>query len=164
MAKEEEEKRLLEEDDIHPNHHQTAKNSVLKEVDEATVELDALDAKRASSPRTNNPSQENDDHQQQQHNQPPTATQNNDIKLNITTPPPPTQQASITKKIVAVLFWILFSALTLILNKLLFSVLSFPYPITLTMVHTIVCSILAFLVTCVFQWIPMVKQDKVRSI
>eukprot|EP01112_Ceratiomyxa_fruticulosa_P012916 TRINITY_DN35_c0_g1_i1.p1 TRINITY_DN35_c0_g1~~TRINITY_DN35_c0_g1_i1.p1 ORF type:complete len:435 (-),score=84.34 TRINITY_DN35_c0_g1_i1:78-1382(-) len=144
MTKAEEENRLLlgEEDFNHNHHHHHKLNKTTLEA----IQTDSM---------ANNPSLDND----KQFN-----TQNNDIKLNITTTTPtttsPSDHANTTKKVVAVLFWILFSALTLILNKLLFSVLSFPYPITLTMVHTIVCSILSFLVICVFGWVPLVKQDR----
>jgi solute carrier family 35 protein E3 len=63
-------------------------------------------------------------------------------------------EASLAKKGISLGVWFCFNSLTLILNKYLFSIIDFHYPLSLTAVHMVTCFFLAFLIIKVFKWIP----------
>lgn len=72
----------------------------------------------------------------------------------IVLPPAHKAEASMAKKGMSLAVWFCFNSLTLILNKYLFSVVDFHYPLTLTAVHMVTCFFLAFLIIKVFKWVP----------
>eukprot|EP00899_Mesostigma_viride_P023219 jgi/Mesvir1/4081/Mv11446-RA.1 len=70
-------------------------------------------------------------------------------------------------QVVAVLQWWFFNVLTVILNKYLFQVYEFHFPLTLSTIHFVVSSIGAFVVIKVLKLKPMVvveRRDHVRRI
>lgn len=58
------------------------------------------------------------------------------------------------KKGISLAVWFTFNSLTLILNKYLFSVVDFHYPLTLTAVHMLTCFFFSLLIIKVFKWVP----------
>lgn len=73
----------------------------------------------------------------------------------IEVPPVPAKpETSMLMKGSCLAVWFLFNSLTLILNKYLFSVLDFHYPLSLTAVHMLTCFILSFFIIRVFKLVP----------
>ncbi|KAF2075908.1 hypothetical protein CYY_002799 [Polysphondylium violaceum] len=54
-------------------------------------------------------------------------------------------------------FWFVLNISTLILNKFIFSTLLFSYPITLTAIHMLICSIGSILVLRVYKLVPLIE-------
>lgn len=67
---------------------------------------------------------------------------------------PQKKEPSLMKKGGSLLLWFLFNSLTLILNKYLFSVMDFHYPLTLTAVHMVTCFAFSYLLTHVLKVVP----------
>eukprot|EP00898_Chlorokybus_atmophyticus_P005310 jgi/Chlat1/5780/Chrsp387S05506 len=67
----------------------------------------------------------------------------------------------------AVLQWWFFNVVTIILNKYIFAIMTFRFPMTLTMIHFSVCSACAYLVLRTFQLKPLTEVmpgDRLRKI
>eukprot|EP00029_Vermamoeba_vermiformis_P009878 TRINITY_DN5075_c0_g1_i2.p1 TRINITY_DN5075_c0_g1~~TRINITY_DN5075_c0_g1_i2.p1 ORF type:complete len:341 (+),score=60.68 TRINITY_DN5075_c0_g1_i2:96-1118(+) len=68
---------------------------------------------------------------------------------------------STARTAVLIIFWFIFNIMTVILNKYIFQTLSWVFPIALTVVHMITCTIGAILILRVLQWktIPFIQLD-----
>jgi len=73
--------------------------------------------------------------------------------------------ASTSKAAFAVLSWYATNIFTVVLNKYLFQIIQFTFPLTLTAVHMLVCSIGSVIVLRIFQPVPLIviERNKLSS-
>lgn len=68
--------------------------------------------------------------------------------------------ASSTRAIFAILAWYTTNIFTVVLNKYLFQIIEFTFPLTLTAIHMLICSIGSVLVLKVFKLVPLIQIDR----
>jgi len=94
-----------------------------------------------------------------------------ELKLHSPSPPPrqspsywPRMDASTTKAAFAILSWYGTNIFTVVLNKYLFQMINFTFPLTLTAIHMLVCSIGSVFVLRLFKLVPLIPIERQKLI